>query len=63
MSQYIEDIVSSRLPYPGEIPKSRPYKSYPEKKTFTFSPEFVSSIKKYKNMSLLVEAILSDHLF
>jgi len=62
MSRYIEDTVSSLLPFKGEVPDNRPYKSYPRKKTFTFTEDFVSRIKTYGNMSLVVETILVKKL-
>jgi len=58
MSRFIEDTVFPLLPFRGEIPGNRPYKSYPQKKTFTFTEDFVSLIKAHGNMSLLVETIL-----
>ena len=61
-SRYIEDTVSALLPFKGKVPDNRPYKSYPRKKTLTFTEDFVSKIKAYGNKSLVVETILAKKL-
>lgn len=38
------------------MPKRREFKTFPIKKTFTFSKEFVKKIKKSKNMSLWIDS-------
>jgi len=44
------------------MPKRRKKIIYPVKKTFTFSEEFVSKIKKSNNMSLFIEKILNKKI-
>ena len=52
-SQYIEvAMTDARV---EEMPKRRKFGTYPDKKTFTFSEDFVKKIKKSGNMSLFIE--------
>jgi hypothetical protein len=56
MSKYIEETVSG-CPI-EKMPKRRSFKTFPIKKTFTFTKDFVKKIKKSGNMSLYIESIL-----
>jgi len=58
MSRFIENKVTRLLKSSIKIQKRRSYKSYPIKKTFTFTDEFVKKIKASGNMSMCVESIL-----
>ena len=62
MSRYIEEIVSRNLPYNEKIPSRHKYGEYPQKKTLTFSVDFVSSIRRYGNLSMFIETVLTDKL-
>ena len=62
VSKYIEENISPLLPFSGDIPRNRPYKTYPKKKTFTFTEDFVINLKAHGNMSLLVETIFVKKL-
>lgn len=56
MSKFIEESLSvSKI---KKMPLRRKTNSFPVKKTFTFSEEFVKKIKKSGNMSLFVEEVL-----
>ena len=59
MSNYIEENISPHLPYTPRLPSRRKYGSYPIKKTFTFTKEFVDKLREYRNISILIESILS----
>lgn len=56
MSRFIEENVSGHKII--EMPKRRKFKSFPIKKTFTFTEKFVEKIKKSGNISLFIEKIL-----
>lgn len=56
MSKLIEDIVSPLSI--RKMPKRRKFKSFPVKKTFTFTEKFKKKIKKSGNMSLFVEDMI-----
>lgn len=57
MSRFIEETVhGSKI---IEMPVRRESKSFPVKKTFTFSDTFVKEIKKSGNMSLFIENVLT----
>jgi|WetSurMetagenome_2_1015567.scaffolds.fasta_scaffold06496_13 hypothetical protein len=59
-SAFIENRVTAILKNSkNKIKKKRTYKSYPIKKTFTFTQSFVERIKLSGNMSQLVESILA----
>lgn len=60
MSQYIEENVINEPVFP--MPKRREFSNRIQKKTFTFTEEFVSLIKASGNMSLFVESVLSKKL-
>lgn len=57
MSRFIEESVSGSKVV--EMPVRRESKSFPIKKTFTFSDTFVKEIKKSGNMSLFIENVLT----
>ena len=61
MSEIIESTVRNYISKNKniEIPARKPYFSFPVKKTFTFSPDFVKIIKNSKsNMSTYVDTVL-----
>jgi len=61
MSRFVEEHVSKFMPkFKEPIPKRRPYGTKPDKKTFTFTKAFVSSVKKRGGgMSFFIETILA----
>jgi hypothetical protein len=58
-SKFIEEIVSPFRVY--KMPKRRKFKSFPTKRTYTFTENFKAKIMKSGNMSLFVEDILMKH--
>ena len=60
LSRYIEETVKGSPV--KEMPVRRLYKTFPIKKTFTFTEDFVKEIKPSGNMSLHIESILSAKL-
>jgi len=57
MSRFIEEIIFGSV-IEG-MPKRRAFKSFPVKKTFTFTEEFVTIIRRSGNMSLFIESVLN----
>ena len=63
VSQYIEDTITPQLPIKAPVPSRREYNKSPiVKRSFTFTPEFVSRMSKYENRSLAVELLLSKKI-
>lgn len=58
MSRFIEDNLDSCSL--EKMPKRRKFKTFPFKKTFTFTEKFVKIIKESGNMSLFVEKKLTE---
>ena len=60
MSQVIEETVTKIISKKRKIEYARkPHQSYPVKKTFTFTPEFVKLLKtNSNNMSAFADAVL-----
>lgn len=56
-SQFIENAVKGAKKI--EVPKRRKFGTFPVKKTFTFTEDFVKKIKTSGNMSLYIEEVLS----
>ena len=60
ISSYIEkNVINSPI---EEMPKRRKFKTYPVKKTFTFTKGFVDHIRKSGNMSMFVEHVLESKI-
>ncbi len=63
MSKFIEDHVTRSMDKFKDkkdfIITRRKYKTFPQKKTFTFTVIFSKKIKEYGNMSVFVETVLS----
>lgn len=57
MSKFIEELVFNSKTI-KDVPARRKSKTFPIKKTFTFTEEFVKTIKESGNMSLFVEKVL-----
>lgn len=66
MSRFIEDCVSENLKKKNDkvvTPARRPYRTIPEKKTFTFTQNFVKKIDTLSpKRSFFIETILIDEL-
>lgn len=58
MSKFIEDNVFDANMC--DVPKRRVFKTFPRKKTFTFTEDFFNKIKLSGNMSLFIEIILIE---
>ena len=59
MSRFIEEHVTKNMNLFSEtIPLRRPYRSKPQKKTFTFTEEFVKAVKKRGRRSFFIESVL-----
>lgn len=56
MSKFIEENVNTGDKF--DIEKKRKQKTFPVKKTFTFTKDFVEKIKPSGNMSLFIESSL-----
>ena len=61
MSRFIEETMLSAMEaFKIDIPKRREYGSYPVKKTFTFSKNFITEVKKRNtNVSFFVDSMLA----
>lgn len=57
-SRFIEETVMGAKV--SKMPVRRKFKSFPIKKTFTFTEKFVNEIKRSGNMSLFVEEVLTE---
>ena len=58
MSRFIEDTAKTVIGQKFKLPANRRKGTYPIKKTFLFSADFAKKLKKEKNISIYVEALL-----